>query len=145
MDCTCPGTLYHGGYFSSGVCQSQEVMEMNDNAIAIVEYKNGKQRAIKGTYNGGLYLEWLNYDGLFLAGATDGNDHWKMKWLQDEVATDEAKIVQSRFGNLYHCWHVCYCEECARWGGKAFDHSQASFNAHLKFTPSDKLFTFPTV
>jgi len=58
----------------------------------------------------------------------------------------------------YHVWHICVCPECCpahqgsprnsynpRSGGKVWDHSQASFNAHLRYVDPDDLGTFPTI
>jgi hypothetical protein len=47
-------------------------------------------------------------------------------------------------GTVYHCWHVCYCRDCRRRGGRVWDHAQGSFDAHLRFVANDDLYTFPT-
>ena len=52
--------------------------------------------------------------------------------------------------HTYHVWHFCTCENCStkltgistRIGGKIFDHSQGSWNSHLRFVPIDAIFTF---
>jgi len=49
----------------------------------------------------------------------------------------------------YHIWHICICPRCRAYnthvGGRVWDHSQASFNEHLRFVDPDNLGTFPTI
>ena len=119
-------------------------MNTEQKAIAIFEYESGKRRALMPIYNGGLYLEWLDYTGMFLAGATCDNTEIRMSLLEILIGAKEVKVIKSP-KSLYHCWHVCFCEDCSRFDGRVFDHSQATFNEHFKTVPVEKIFTFPTV
>ena len=74
-----------------------------------------------------------------------------LKQLQQRGEITWLKTPRSH----YHVWHICVCPECCpesvggcyttRSGGKIWDHSQASFNEHLRFVDPDDLGTFPTV
>lgn len=74
-----------------------------------------------------------------------------LKRLQQDGEIIWLKTPQSR----YHVWHICVCPKCcpesmggcytSRSGGRIWDHSQASFNEHLRFVDPDDLGTFPTV
>lgn len=113
--------------------------------IAIFEFAKGrdKQQAVKSTILGGIYLEWLDYKGLFLSGATKDADNIALQITEDLCKSGEAKVIKSP-GNLYHVWHICKCPDCARVGGKVWDHSQASWNEHLKHVANELIFTFPS-
>lgn len=45
-------------------------LEAAQNWRATVEYRGGRQSCIMRTLAGGLYLHHVEYDGLFMAGAT---------------------------------------------------------------------------
>ena len=74
-----------------------------------------------------------------------------LKHLQQKGEITWLKTPQSH----YHVWHICTCSKCCpevlgsiygeRSGGRVWDHSQASFNEHLRFVGPDDLGTFPTV
>ena len=94
---------------------------------------------------GTLYLE-----GKHASSFTPGGLSLLKRVYQDGNLT-WLKTPQSH----YHIWHICTCPECCpevqgsiygeRSGGKVWDHSQASFNEHLRFVDPDNLGTFPTV
>lgn len=117
--------------------------ELENKAVAIFEFKSGKHRAFMPTSENGLYLEWLDYDGMYLSGATSHNSIDKMKFYDYCIKNNLAKVIKSPH-NLYHVWHVCMCEDCEKTGGRIFDHSQATFNEHFRTVPVDKIFTFPS-
>lgn len=110
---------------------------------AIFQAANGQQIALKSTYDNGLYGEYLDYKGLFASGATFEITRNRLQFRMQSIIDKTEKVIKSP-GSLYHCWHVCFCNECARFGGRIYDHSQASFNEHLRSVNPDDLFTFPS-
>ena len=67
----------------------------------------------------------------------------RLRTLDYRVRRGWARVLWSADA-LYHCWHVCYCRDCRRRGGRVWDHAQASFDAHLRFVANEDLYTFPT-
>ena len=119
--------------------------------IAIFQYANGKRKSIKSTVLGGIYSEWLDYNGLFAAGATSDITANFLRGLEYDCKSGEVKVLQSPH-NLYHCWHVCTCGECesgediwGKFGGKVWSHSQGDWDSHLRYVANDRVFTFPSV
>jgi len=74
------------------------------------------------------------------------NSHWRL--LEAQTNNKEIWWLKTP-GSLYHCWHVCMCPACTTntpsQGGRAYEHSQASWNEHLKHVSPSDIFTFPTV
>jgi hypothetical protein len=112
-------------------------MTIPGETIATFEHSpSGVRHHLKATILGGMYRQYDNsYAG--------DNVPYHMRWDQDDINVGEMRVIKSPHGNLYHVWHVCMCAECEPIGGRTFDHSQASFNDHLRNTPNDLLFTFP--
>lgn len=44
---------------------------------------------------------------------------------------------------IYHCFHICICEECRKRGGRFFSHSQADWDSHLRYVETKYILTFP--
>lgn len=99
--------------------------------VAVFEHPHGGHRTVARHRNGGLFVVF----GVPLTTQL-------AKTYADSVQSGELKIVQSPT-TPYHCWHICTCEQCVRVGGRFFDHSQESFNVHLRFVPNKCLHTFP--
>lgn len=104
----------------------------------------------------------------------NGKEVWIMPSTIDKIgfiygenrhATDASRIgldmlqdmqcVKSPIGDLYHVWHICTCDKCShpaidalvpgkRLGGRVWNHSQGSFDSHLRFVDADKVLTFNT-
>ena|SRR3990167_2044351 len=106
---------------------------------------NGHRKALRATIGGGLYGEYLDYDGLFAGGATFSFNRNRAKWWAEDVRDGDLTVIQSP-QTLYHVWHICFCAECEPWGGRIWDHSQGTWDSHFrtKVEPSN-VFTFPTV
>ncbi len=102
---------------------------------------NHKRTAINQTVFGGFYIERLDYDGLFMSGATSDINPTLLGLFQNPEFYKCVKSPES----LYHVWHICLCLECEKKGGRFFNHSQSSFNEHLRFINPTDLFTFHTV
>lgn len=71
-------------------------------------------------------------------------------WVWLEALTSDGKIQWLKTpGGLYHCWHVCMCPQCTTGepseGGRVHDHSQGTWNEHLKKVKPMDVFTFPTL
>jgi len=55
------------------------------------------------------------------------------------VKNGDAQVVKAP-GALYHVWHLCFCEKCQ---GAPHDHSQGTWNDHLRRVDSSLVENFP--
>lgn len=108
-----------------------------NNTIAIFHAVGANRDVyLKSTILGGLYRQWQDsYAG------DETTLHAKLD--SEAIANGEMTVKQSPYP-MYHCWHICFCDECEQVGGKVFDHSQGAWNEHLRYVPNDRLFTFPS-
>ena len=114
-----------------------------DRAIAIFyNPKVNKRTALMPNILGGMYREYLDYDGLFISGVTDDVNLINLGFYEYHCKTGRW-IVEKSPPSQYHVWHICYCDKCAEVGGRVKDHSQGTWNDHLRYVPNHRLFTFP--
>jgi hypothetical protein len=90
--------------------------------------------------SGVLYILRPDHTGI-PAGATSSPDGFYYHFLEEDV-TEGILVVEEAPCSIYHCWHVCTCKECGQ-SGRVWDHSQASWDDHLRYVDNEHVHTFP--
>jgi hypothetical protein len=68
----------------------------------------------------------------------------ELKIYWDDYINKHLVQTKCPVSDTYHIWHLCFCSKCQEYGGRIYDHSQGSWNDHLRTVFADDLFTFTT-
>lgn len=97
--------------------------------------KTGELVQWRANVMGGLYEWWENHQAVSMSPMV-------ASIMQDNVAEGLVTVLDAPC-MIYHCWHLCMCPKCEGIGGRVFDHSQGTWNDHLRYVDNGRLFTYP--